>query len=178
VPSPFFIPLIDKSSSLLQNRGWGEVCPLPLSRIEGAIAMKRQMVCNLSMDVVTSKSRVSSLTEIVEQIVTEGDKLPKFYLGNAWYHNMLVVSTEVDDKDIDKLLRACSNAWHIAEDTSDDFSTPFILHNNDEEGYCINHNYQHELEDTDQLHSVSFNDGEVTFVLADDTDTEWLVIEI
>jgi hypothetical protein len=141
--------------------------------------MNYEFLARVTMDAVTSKSRVDCLTSISEVII-DANKRPHFYLGDNWYNNMLITSTEVADRKIDDLLRGAYNAWQIAETLSEDFTQQFTI-GNDEDGngqWDITIQFEKLYEDTDKLLRVSYSDGTVKFYMADDEATEWSIIEI
>lgn len=141
--------------------------------------MERKLVAQVSLDEVNSRSRVHILNDIVSVIHEglEGDTGVYFHIGEIWYNNMLICSEELNTRDIDPLMRAVSNATQIAFNESANYSNEFTLEN-EEDGYLhITSRYFRDLEDTDQLARVSYTDGEVTFVLKNDPNVEYLVVE-
>ena len=120
-------------------------------------------------------SRVFLLDDAVEAIVS-ANKQPKFYMGYDW-GQLMITSVELDTKHVDTLLQARHNAWHIYEHVAKESTADFTIENT-EDGNDITAVYQHELEGTDELARVSYENGEVTFVLANMLDIEWTIVEV
>lgn len=128
------------------------------------------LISNISLDRVTSSSRVEVLTVVVGNII-DLKLRPYFYIGGDWYNNMLVTSVEISPSSIDKLLRVTSNAWDIAQQESDSFRNDIEIDSD------IILKYHTDFENLTDIECISVENGDVSFILSDDLRTEWTIIE-
>lgn len=133
--------------------------------------MRSVFISAISVDVFSSERRVKELNEVFHFISDNGEK-PYLRKGNEWYHTILLTTEEVEDSDVDNMLRAHNNACEIANEISSGYSASGTINGDD---LKTHYGDQYDIEG---LARVSYTDGQVKFYLDDDDDDiEWIVID-
>ena len=103
---------------------------------------------------------MSIITEVCEVIQDKGS-YPKFYKGTDWYMEMLVVSEEVSNVYVDKVIRCYTNAEELNHlMTSDLYVDEWRI---DDPRILEGLSEALELEDVNYLAEVGLKDGTVYF---------------
>lgn len=133
--------------------------------------MRAIYISTISIDVFSSERRVKELDDLFQILDVNGER-PYLRRGDDFYNTILVTTEGVEDNEVDKLLRAHSTACEVALQISDGYSESAAIGTDE-----LVEKYGDQFEDIQELHSVSYTDGQVRFILAEDEYVEWIVID-